>query len=1133
MSSLPAMHTLELIEVYLIRHVCIALLIFGTLGNILNFCIFTRSKLRSVSCSWYFVAATCSNFIALYMGCLIRVLATFDVNPRTPLESAIYCKVRSYFTYGNLSLSIWLVVGACIDRWASSCISVRIRSISRVKTAKRIILNTNKKRNGVDIGTTTVSVGVGRDVTSAMRTKQQPTSTSIGDECTYVGDIYADKKHGKGILSWSDGRIYKGAFFADKRHGFGTFQTSDILEFKGLYRQDERFGPGILMYKSMQSADVGFWLSEDLVRLLYPHPTLNFDIDITDKKFPNDSSFIIPSWYSAQELLTTSIDLDSMLKNKSNALFCKRIEDENVSLTRYLIERLDRVDDAMHEKRAQLDAYLASLNNDDLLKDTFSNERMADISPPNETYEQRQLFYYTNKFWPLKQRATFPIDEVLSNNRSSFPNPGPLENSSLSLLESAFNGQAKTVRDLLMHRRVYVDVCDSHGLTALHFATYNVHINVVNLLLDFGANVNQLSDDRLTPLTIAFLLYYGNDPQQTINTALEHVDPIVLTSKAISVADTRRSSSKNRGLQSRATTNTPRNLLSRASTINEDPFVASFESIKINDIDQKNSYGYNISDNLRERIQDEHFRESVCSLIKLLLRRGANPSLSDWPLPVLALAVRAGDKDMVGLLLKKKAQVNCRLNAARHASLTPLHIACGCVAPNAIDIVRQLLEHGAQVNAESLPGGQEYLSLADPLIVDIYRINEAVPHGRTPLHIACTREATEDTISLVRLLLEYHADPNAVCNGQTPLSLAIIIGNEPLVNLLINHESTDPSTSLGLGNGNVLCTVLSTVQEHRWTYAKRIELIERLMAKNPKVLYPIRFGPKHTLGSSVDYAYHSFFADARISQTPYHSLSPQERIIYKERKELLAYIAKRFREEVTKRENFLRLPTPVTERPSRTPSVTMFLQRTISRSRSFMTERSGDINSKISNEFHYCATCGRSTGVRLTLCKRCQQVYFCSKACKVAGWNAFHREECHIPNQIDEEDRLNTTTMTMSSKNRVCIEFLKLPSLRPSTHQTDFTQFQSVDTSGTRAENFTALDGALFKENVLYVQTPPNTNKNSRLPTLSAAKLIRQKRLKKMGKSGGNFPPTLPACLESIPLSWNTMYNAPENYSFN
>ena len=87
------------------------------------------------------------------------------------------------------------------------------------------------------------------------------------------------------------------------------------------------------------------------------------------------------------------------------------------------------------------------------------------------------------------------------------------------------------------------------------------------------------------------------------------------------------------------------------------------------------------------------------------------------------------------------------------------------------------------------------------------------------------REETADTLNLVRLLLEYQANPNAVCNGQTPLSLAIALGNESLVDLLLNHESTDPSTILGVGNGNALCTVLSTFYEPRWTHAKRLELV--------------------------------------------------------------------------------------------------------------------------------------------------------------------------------------------------------------------------------------------------------------------------------------------------------------------
>lgn len=90
--------------------------------------------------------------------------------------------------------------------------------------------------------------------------------------------------------------------------------------------------------------------------------------------------------------------------------------------------------------------------------------------------------------------------------------------------------------------------------------------------------------------------------------------------------------------------------------------------------------------------------------------------MSDWPLPVLALAVRAGDLKMVQLLLKKRAQVNCQLDAKRHAKLTPLHIACGCLEPTAVDIARVLLEYGAEVNAQSLTGNKEYFTYIDPVV---------------------------------------------------------------------------------------------------------------------------------------------------------------------------------------------------------------------------------------------------------------------------------------------------------------------------------------------------------------------------------------------------------------------------------
>ncbi|CAF1427376.1 unnamed protein product [Rotaria sordida] len=194
------------------------------------------------------------------------------------------------------------------------------------------------------------------------------------------------------------------------------------------------------------------------------------------------------------------------------------------------------------------------------------------------------------------------------------------------------------------------------------------------------------------------------------------------------------------------------------------------------------------------------------------------------------------DKE-VEAMMQNAAKEMGSLDWHSHASLTPLHIVCDCLSSNAIDIVRQLLEHGAHVNAESLPSGQEYLSLTDPSVIDIHRINDSVPHGRTPLHIVCTLEATEDTLSLVRLL-EHHANPNAVCNGRTLPSLAIIPVNERLVDLLINHETTDPLTSRGLGNGNVLRAILSTAQESQWTYAKRLELVcKESIKKNLLNLY--------------------------------------------------------------------------------------------------------------------------------------------------------------------------------------------------------------------------------------------------------------------------------------------------------
>ncbi|UJR10778.1 hypothetical protein I4U23_014965 [Adineta vaga] len=866
------------------------------------------------------------------------------------------------------------------------------------------------------------------DVCQETTSKQRATSTTIRKDYKYIGDMYAEKKHGSGVLSWFNDQTYTGSFFADKRHGFGSFQKAEIFEFKGLYRHDERFGPGVLTYQSSEYADVGFWFSNDLIRLLYPHPTLNLSIHITDKKPRSEASHILSAWYSPHQLLSSLPDLDFILDKKPSTLLCKNMEDKtSLSFTQYLIEHANQVQEVLRDRRAQLDAYTSNFQDENTSKEMIFNERIADISTPNETDEQRQLFYHTNRFLPLKQQATFLVDDILSNTRSAFPEPGPLEKSSLFLFELAYNGETKQIRDLLMHTSTYVDVCDSRGLTALHFATYNLHLDVINTLLDFGANVNQLTDDGLTPLSIAFLFYYGNNPFETINKAFEHSDLIYSDPKSTPIIESRQSSSK----EMRVT----RKSVGEINITGENKLLNPTET-------NSNSYGYELTEDLRERMRDEQFRETVLTIIKLLLRRGADPSLSDWPLPVLALAIRAGDREMVELLLKKKAEVNCRLNPTRHASLTPLHIACGSLEPTAFDIVRLLLEHGAQTNVETSPVDKEYLSLADPLVCNINKKNNIQSHGRTPLHIACTREVADDTLSIIRSLVDYQANPNIVCNGQTPLSLAISTANESVVDLLLDHKNIDPAVSLGEGNGNALCTISSTTYGSRWSYDKRIQLVRK---------------------------------DTRIAQTPYHILSPEERVTYKERKELLAYMAKRFREEVTKNENLLNIP--LIDDFNRTSSGFASSPRRSISLRSPITEKPKATNSKGNNEFHFCATCGRSTGVRLTPCKQCEKVYFCSKTCRTTGWDAFHQDECQLIDRSHSPTKvaLNDKILTESS-------------------------------------------GAFSKKTSQFLSS------SNQFSTLSAAKLIRQKRLKQLGR--------LPTCLDGVDLSWNYTYDGPENYSF-
>jgi hypothetical protein len=67
------------------------------------------------------------------------LLTTFNINPPAS-QMALYCKTKTFLTYIGLAGSAWFIVGACADRYSSSSSTVRIRSFSQVKVARRVVV---------------------------------------------------------------------------------------------------------------------------------------------------------------------------------------------------------------------------------------------------------------------------------------------------------------------------------------------------------------------------------------------------------------------------------------------------------------------------------------------------------------------------------------------------------------------------------------------------------------------------------------------------------------------------------------------------------------------------------------------------------------------------------------------------------------------------------------------------------------------------------------------------------------------------------------------------------------------------------------------------------------------------------
>lgn len=628
----------------------------------------------------------------------------------------------------------------------------------------------------------------------------------------YTGVFFQRCLHQVGTYKWylEDGAYqYEGKIYANQIHGYGQLTYPDGSNYQGLFMNNKRFGPGVVTSADNTTQDVGIWQGPHLVRLNQiaideekipniartikgkAHLLIYKNLVPVQEKYKDVAKDIVKELGVSHDLISVSDQLYSTsVRNPNSAFFNQKLYFET-NFSKDTDMYIQIVEYKEYNEDNEYNVYNEPIYTQVLVEKllAWNNDNLA-------IAVMKHAFLHRN----YEKLLSFNVSDVLTSRRNLFLPPGEEETNCLNFLQYCQKSAFK-LTDLITTKDVYINLTDSEGNNGVAYAVSRNQCGVINILADFGANLDNFNDECITPLMIGILTYISikydihSEDWETFflcNHTEKHHDQLESVSEW-----------PEHFYESEVTSEESMFIKSQASAFIKYFFDLSFAETDTDLVAKKSNSENSVS-------HDQEFEE-IIETLWCLLRNGANPNIGEVPFPPIITAIFSKCEHIVKFLLYYGANVFTK-TSEQFGGLSLLHILATlpCTTESS-DIAGVLLNHGA--NPNELCSNNHWLPQKEELLAGTMVQTDV---GKTPLHLLCMRKNFADhnidaMCDLAVKCLANNANSNLQYLGHTPLSLAVIRGNTSLVQNLLATGRVNPHVALG-NNMGVALSVLTLVR---------------------------------------------------------------------------------------------------------------------------------------------------------------------------------------------------------------------------------------------------------------------------------------------------------------------------------